>query len=330
MIIRSEELEIAGTPVRLDLDDAPTDGVRALLDGTVWGTRGGLRYRNFSSAWERLDAPLILSAHGPDGAVLGALVTGWFDWGYYIASIAVAAGQQRKGLGLEMCRIAAQWGLAEVGQGTDYAALVVGDNTAALQTAFNYGIAEQARVEALFVTRMRPTRADGCRVMTEADRPQVLAALQALGRGWQDADRTMVTGETHVCERDGRIVAGAQVVAQRMRVISLGAGLADPVLLWGLPRMLGVRADDFRYVQLFHVWGDRAALEPLIRHVLADHGVRMACIQLDPMDPVYPVLRQQIPPGLVARLTGVDSMAIFATCPIQRPMSVSPLMGSFC
>ncbi|MEM8732074.1 MAG: GNAT family N-acetyltransferase [Pseudomonadota bacterium] len=328
MILKSETVDHRGRMLTVALVDAPTEDVRRLMDGRQWGSPGGLLYRNKTTQWDRIDVPRIGTVHDADGRLLAAVVFSQLPWGTYLAAVTVLPEQTRQGLASLLVGRTADW-IVELG-GPDHpiTGLVVGDNTAALEALFAGGVEIGAKVDALMYSRVRTRTSSDCRAMRPQDRDEVLTALTALNRGWQDADTTLMEDEYYICVEGGRIVAGMQAVTQRLAVEALGTPI-DPFAMWALPKLLGVTAEDFRFLMMFHVFGSAPALDRLCSHVLSEQGLKLACLQLDREDPVRETFVTGVRPGLGARLTGVDKMLIFASGDIPRPMSVTPLMGTF-
>lgn len=130
--------------------------------------------------------------------------------------------------------------------------------------------------------------------------------------------------EYFVYERDGRIVAGVQACPETWELLNRGQTRIEKV--W-MPALLGGDRHNFRFVQLFHLWGEPGCIEDLCEHVLHAHDAHLASIQLDPKDPLWSPLHKEVRRGLAARLLGADSKHVYATGPVPRPLSIAPIMG---
>lgn len=320
-------IQVGGASFALEVGDEPDDDVRRLVAETVWGTSGGLLYRNRTTQWDRMPRTKTVTLRSDSGELASVAVLAEMSWGYYVALLSSAPRYRSQGLAARLIRLTVEILSPQVGPTKMIAGLVVGDNTAARSSIRRSGHDVAAEIDALLFSRRYPRPSPRCSRLSAAQREPVLRELERLDRGWQDAATSLIASEYFVCEAEGKVVAGVQCCPQVWDLLSLGSTF-DPLLLRCLPWLIGSPAHHLTFLQLFHVWGEVKYLEELFAHVLHEAGACLASIQLDPRDALWPHLRHKMRRGIAAHLVGVDTMHVYANGPIPRPLSVCPIMGT--
>ncbi len=310
----------------LDLHDTPPEGAVALLNSTIWGTEGGMRYHHFNTRdriTKQLD-PQFLTLHksGRFLALLGfsrrqlSQPSGVTEAFYIRYFSMVSTFQRRNSTGTAsrknsdslvkkaVRRLMSKPGEMHVqpGAGPEEAlfyAFVESENDRSMEMTQALGFEPVGKFSTILFSRLFPKWKKGVEVLNPEDLVEVKFRTIDFYRGHAlFTDKNIFREGTYYVYRDGgKIVAGLNAFDCHWKIIEM-SGLSGKLILRLLPKIPLVNRifnpNSFKFVAyegLWHLPGHENRIFDLMESALANLKLNAGMIWLDRRSPLDPVIR---------------------------------------
>lgn len=294
--------------------------VKTFLESIAWGSEGAVYERHdITERLLSLPDPYLILLRDEEGRIAGTAVFnkryGQLDDErlpfYYVGFFASSPHIRGRGL---IKRFGSKF-MSSIREGNEEPAVYMGvierGNHSSFQVALGAGYHEVARLKTVGFSRFFPRHSPCIQPLNEAAQPQMLHLLEQFYGSHVLYHTTHLFHKNHyfTLEKDGQILAGAQVYAGRWVMRKMGGPLG-PFLLKVLPKLPLLRRlynpSDFRFLTvegMYHAPGKEDCLYELLEGLLHRFKYHTALIWLDERSPLYNMLMHRKNLGLVHHFT---------------------------
>lgn len=293
--------------IRLSLAKQPPGALVKLLADTEWGTRE-VKYRvhGIRQILARMKDPYFLILES-NGSIVGGVVCSRKTVtlanrpcdALFIAMVAVATSAQGKGYGSLLARKAKEFGRSLLGEPGIIYLYIESTNTASLSAHKKVGYQSIGELEARLFTRILPRSDPDVRKPRKDERAKLVALLgdQYADHALLDFEDALQTGGAYVLERDGELIASAQVRLMHWSLEKL-RGCGGFMALEVLPRVPIIRRKyspkHLRFLRIGNIFfrrGRERELTHLLETLLARAGLNVGMIFEDKRSGVYEAMK---------------------------------------
>lgn len=330
--------------LRLSLSPQPDPAAIDLLEATLWGTPGGIRYQHLDTRThlQHLPAPWFLQLHKAQ-EFLGILALSrrhlqlgpGTDAAYYIRYFSVRESLRRKtdtttGNTTEardslLKRIARDFfdhpATMLQADGQTHAlfyAYVTLDNARSRNLCEMMGFQPVRTFTTLAFSRMFPRRSPQVHPAKPTDLPQLQTFLQSTYHNHSFYPHAPLsnTDDFYIYQQDSHILAALKASPVRWRMADM-PGWSGKILLKVLPWLPFlnrlINPDKFHFMAVDHIFcapGHEQAITTLLSHACATHHLYTALFWLDQADPLRTALSKSGSLGLINRLNHVTPISL--------------------
>jgi L-amino acid N-acyltransferase YncA len=280
-----------------------TSALVALLEQTVWGTRGVLyTMHEVAAVLDRIVEPHFLSLKENDELVAVAVrsrkttrVGGEVYSAFHLAMLAVESAKVGQGYGRLLAEQSRHYFLNEVGERGMLYGYIEAGNARSLQLNQKLGYRFIGQFHTTMFSRLWPNDNVHVRRLEETERATLVQLLndQYADYALVDFDQSVRADEYYVWEQAGEIVAGVQTERLHWTIVRL-PGARGAILVKTLPYLPLLRrlfdARDYHFLRLGNIYarpGHEAKIFTLIEALLARQHLHSGMAFMDKHGPVY-------------------------------------------